>query len=264
MQTSETLLIIVSDLHCGSTVGLCPPDYPLLDDGAWQLNKVQRWIWDHWTKWIHWVEDYTKDRPYVLLVNGDAIEGVHHGTKEVVHADPGIHVSIAVDCLRPLSRGASRTYVVRGTGAHVGHSSEHAIGRAIGAQEVDGVYSRHHWVFRVGPTVVSAKHHIGTVTRRSLRGTQLSVNLEEERAECAAAGHPMPDLLVRSHRHCYGHYQTEDAQIIVTPAWQALTSFGWKVVPSAIPSIGGVIVDWSFTGAPVALPFTTRPKAETV
>jgi hypothetical protein len=265
VKTNETLLVVVSDLHCGSTVALCPPEYPMLDDGEWGLNAIQRWIWDRWTSFGHWVEDYARGRPYVLLVNGDAIEGVHHGTKEVVHADTGVHVSIAVDCLRPLASKASRTYVVRGTGAHVGHSAEHAIGRAIGAVDADGVYSRHHWLFRVGPTVVSAKHHIGTSVRRSLRGTQLSIHLEEERAECAAAGYQVPDLVIRSHRHCYGHYQTEDAQIVVTPAWQALTGFGWKVVPNAIPTIGGVILDWSLTGAPVPIPYTARPpRGDTV
>jgi len=259
MQTPETLLVIVSDLHCGSTVALCPPDYVMNDDGTWGQNAIQRWIWEHWLRFGRWVDDYTAGRPFVLLVNGDAIEGVHHGTKEVVHADPGVHVGMAVDCLRPLARRASRTYIVRGTGAHVGHSSENAIGRSIGAVEVGGVWARQHWLFRVGDSVVSAKHHIGTSVRRSLRGTQLSANLEEERAECAAAGWPMPDVLVRSHRHCYGHYQTEDAQIIVTPAWQALTEYGWKVVPNAIPSIGGVIVDFGITGRGVSIPFVTRP-----
>lgn len=261
---SETVMVVVSDLHCGSTVGLCPPDYPMLDDGHWKLNPVQRWIWDNWMEFVHWVDEYTKGRDYVLLVNGDAIEGVHHGTKQIVHADTGVHISIAVDCLRPLAAKASRTYVVRGTGAHVGHSSEHAIGRALNAVDVDGVYAQQHQMFRVASTIVSAKHHIPATSRRALRGSALSIHLEEERAECAAAGWQMPDLVVRSHRHVYGHYESENAGIIVTPAWQTLTDHGWKVVPSAIPSIGGVIVDWSYTGKPVVIPWTRKPKRSEV
>ena len=257
---TETLMVVVSDLHCGSTVGLCPPEYPMLDDGAWQLNKVQRWIWDQWCEFRGWVEDYAGGRPYVLLVNGDAIEGVHHGTKQIVHADPGVHAAISVDCLRPLAARASRIYVVRGTGAHVGHSSEHGIGRALGAVEVDGVYSQQHHLFRVSSSLVSAKHHIPATSRRALRGSAMSIHLEEERAECAAAGWPMPDLVIRSHRHVYGHYESENAGIIVTPAWQTLTDHGWKVVPSAVPSVGGVVVDWALTGNPVVIPWVRKPE----
>jgi len=264
MQHDETLLLAVSDLHCGSTVGLTPPDYPLLDDGAWKLNRVQDWIWQQWSGFVSWAKTYADDRPLVLLLNGDLIEGLHHGTKEVVHADPGIHARMAVDCLLPLARIATRIYVVRGTGAHVGHSSEDSIARTLGAVSDGGIFAKHHWMFRVKDTVVSAKHHISTSSRRALRGTSLSINLEEERAECAAASYQMPDLLIRSHRHVYGHYSTEESQIVVTPAWQALTSYGWKVVPNAVPRIGGVMIDWNLSSAPVVVPWTRTPERNRV
>ena len=260
MGSDERLLVIVSDLHCGSTVGLCPPDCPLLDDGCWTLNPIQQWIWDRWLDFNQWVDDYTRGRPFVLLANGDLTEGVHHRTVQVIHADPGVHARVAIDVLAPLAAKASRRYVVRGTGCHVGHSGEHSIGRTLRAASVGGAYSLHHWLFRVAGQVVSAKHHIGATSRRALRASALSINLEEELSECYAAGWEPPSLIVRSHRHTFGHYATEDAQIVVTPAWQCLTEHGWKVVPNAIPRVGGVIVDWTLSDKPTVVPKVWAPE----
>lgn len=255
MKQDEALLLAISDLHVGSTVALIPPNCPLLDDGYWKHNVIQEWIWSRWIEFAKWVKEYRRGRKMVLLLNGDLIEGVHHGSKEIVHADPGIHARIATDILKPFAAMSSRVYVTRGTGAHVGHSSENAIGRALDAVDEDGIFAKHHQLFRIRDSVISAKHHISTSSRRALRGTALSINLEEERAECSAAESVVPDLVIRSHRHTFGHYATEDAQIVVTPAWQSLTSYGWKVVPNAIPRIGGVIFDWSMTTKPVVVPW---------
>jgi hypothetical protein len=91
---------------------------------------------------------------------------------------------------------------------------------------------------------VSFNHHIGTSGRRSLQATALSVNMVEERISCVDAGAKPPDLIVRSHRHTYGMFQSSSAMAITTPAWQALTPHAKKVVPSSIAEVGGLILDW--------------------
>ncbi len=47
-----THLLCLSDLHCGSTHALCPPDFPLADDGYLGQTKRQVWIWDQWQAFI--------------------------------------------------------------------------------------------------------------------------------------------------------------------------------------------------------------------
>jgi len=239
-------LLVVSDLHCGSTVGLCPPMCPLIDDGGWILNEVQDDIWDKWTAFSRWACDHLKGTRWGLVVNGDAIEGVHHGCKQIVHADPGVHARIAVEVLKPLAAKASAVYITKGTGAHVGHMSENGIGEALGAvrHPDTGQRAAHHWLIRVNGCLVSFKHHIGTSKRKSLYATQLSAELAEERLASADASKNPPSVIVRSHRHTFGCYENAGGMAITTPAWQALTSFGWKVVPSAVPEFGGVILDW--------------------
>lgn len=262
------LLVVVSDLHAGSTVGLCPPDCPLLDDGCWTLNPVQAWIWGLWQEWLIFVRSVVENQPFALLVNGDAIEGVHHKSKQVVHADPGVHGRIASMLLRPLASKACATYMVRGTEAHVGHSAECGIGEAIGAEvhPDTGVHAAHHWLIEIAGCLVSAKHHIGTSQRLGLQATQLGMQLAEEQLACHRAGHRVPQVVIRSHRHTFGEFTEGRSMLVTTPAWQALTSFGWKVVPSAIPQLGGVVLDWrgSTNGLPRVLPFVRYPSQPAV
>lgn len=239
-------LLVVSDLHCGSTVGLCPPMCPLIDDGGWVLNPIQDDIWDKWCAFKAYSLDYLKGIRWGLVVNGDAIEGVHHGCKQIVHADPGVHARIAVEVLKPLAAKASAVYITKGTGAHVGHMSENGIGEALQAvvHPDTGQRAAHHWLIRVNGCLCSFKHHIGTSGRKALYATQLSIQLAEERNAAVDTGRDPPKVIVRSHRHTFGYYKNAGAALITTPAWQALTSFGWKVVPSAVPEFGGVILDW--------------------
>ena len=45
------IVVCAGDIHCGSTVGLCPPEGLELDDGGmYEPNKSQRWLWDNWEK----------------------------------------------------------------------------------------------------------------------------------------------------------------------------------------------------------------------
>ena len=39
---------IVSDVHAGSAVALCPPQVPLDDGGMYCASKAQSWLWENW------------------------------------------------------------------------------------------------------------------------------------------------------------------------------------------------------------------------
>ena len=43
------IVVCAGDLHCGSTVGLCPPEgLELDDDGLYLPSKAQNWLWNNW------------------------------------------------------------------------------------------------------------------------------------------------------------------------------------------------------------------------
>ena len=241
------LVLVVSDLHCGSTVGLCPPDYATFDGSTYGLNPVQEWLWKHWqTMTGPWLDDIRQGEPFALVVNGDATEGIHHKNMQVVHADPGVHAKIAIHCLKPIAAKAAATYMVRGTECHVGFTGETNIGAAIGAEyhPDTGERSAFEWDLRVNGTLCSFKHHISASSRIALYATQLSIALAEEQTTAARAGHSIPKVVCRAHRHTHGLYTDDDGLILTTPAWQLKTTYGHKVVPAAKPACGGCLLDF--------------------
>lgn len=236
-------LVVISDLHIGSTLALCPDMTELADGSHYLPNPVQAWIWEQWIAFRCHLKERLHGRRWGLVINGDLIDGVHHKTKEVIHPDVGIQVKTAIEVLEPVAKDAAYTYVVRGTESHVG-TSETAIGRAIGAMTAGKEHSAHHWLIDVNGCLVSAKHHIGSTARTWTRATALGASLANERLEALNARRDIPNVLLRAHRHVPGLYKDPSGMLIVTPAWQALTSYGWKVVPDAVPWVGGVILDW--------------------
>jgi hypothetical protein len=241
------LAFVVGDIHCGSQVGLCPPDYATFDGSTYGLNPIQEWMWPHWKDMTGpWLRKMTGGEPFLFVVNGDSTEGIHHKNMQVVHADPGVHAKIAIDCLKPVAALAAATYMVRGTECHVGFTGESNIGSAIGAErnEDSGERSSFEWYVRINGTLCSFKHHISASARIGLYATQLGVAIAEEQACAARAGHPIPKVICRAHRHTLGVYHDADAMCITTPPWQLKTTYGHAVVPAPRPHVGGVLLDF--------------------
>ena len=94
------IVVCVGDTHCGSTVGLCPPEGLELDDGGmYEPNKAQRWLWDNWEQaWaeIKSIKRKNKKAKLHLIFNGDLIDGDHHRTAQIARPLTGIHVTCAL------------------------------------------------------------------------------------------------------------------------------------------------------------------------
>ena len=68
------LLVVVSDLHCGSTTGLMPPDSENMAGNTigFGKNVHQAWLWANWKKAQAEVAKIAGNDPLALLINGDA------------------------------------------------------------------------------------------------------------------------------------------------------------------------------------------------
>src|SRR5690606_36827403 len=161
------VLACVSDLHAGSTVGLCPASGIDLDDGGrYEPSKAQRWLWQCWRE--YWDEvarerDASGAALYVVL-HGDVIDGAHHGTTQIVSGNLDVQGAVARACLEvPRALGVDRWFVVRGTEAHVGPSAqaEEGIARWLGAERDrdTGTYSWWHLRLLVHDVLIDAAHH---------------------------------------------------------------------------------------------------------
>lgn len=244
------LLVCLSDLHCGSSRALMPPGFRDTEDQGHEPNRFQDWLWGWWWDFHEWIERVAGDSPYSLLLNGDLIEGVHHGTTQLVTNDPADHAKIALEVLAPLSERAERVYMVIGTEVHT-KTTEHSIAQRLGCVPSPLTRQPCHeklWLRQNG-VLIAVSHHIGTTGRQALEATQLSIQLTEDQAQAARIGDPIPQMIVRSHRHVYGYYTDGDGSALVLPSWQFLTRHGHKVVPAARQRFGGAILDWRNVGA---------------
>lgn len=239
------MVVVLSDIHAGSTKALLPPGFVTLEDQPVEQNPIQRWLWECWARADKYISGVTGSDPFALVLNGDLIEGVHHGTKEIISPEIADHRAAAVKIIEPLTKRAAKFFVVRGTEAHV-NNHEQSIGEQLGA--VKNPESKMHAFDRLTLEVAGVRcvfrHHIGTSMRRGLAGTQLSMQLAEEQVEAANNGEPIPRVLCCAHRHKPGVYRDNNGLCLVTPAWQVLTRFGHKVVSPARCTPGVIILDW--------------------
>lgn len=255
---TQNNLVVVSDLHVGCRRGLIHPNGVKLDDGGWyKPDKLQRKIWSLWeTFWLEFVPTVTQGDKFDVLVNGDVVDGVHHGATTQVSHNPIDQHRMAMDIILWLEENCSdrwsNLYWTRGTEAHVGKSAhlEEALAKEAGAvQDDEGKHARYElWYRMAGGGLIQAMHHVGTTSSMAYEATALGKELAEINNECARWGLEVPDVVVRSHRHRHIEVRLpakNTTQIaVVTPGWQAKTPFAWKIAGAriSVPQFGGIVI----------------------
>lgn len=200
-------IVVVSDLHCGCRLALCPPEgLPVDDGGTYHPSPLQDALWGHWREfWDEFVPSVCHNEPFAVVVNGDAVEGNHHRSTTQISHNPADQEECAYRVLMPImERCQGRLYMIRGTEAHVGSSGcdEERIAKRLGLTTGTGsAHARWDLYARVGPSLVHFAHHIGTTGTRAYESTAVMKELTEAYGEAAQWGEEPPDIVVRSHRH---------------------------------------------------------------
>ena len=247
-------IIVISDLHVGSTVGLCPPKVSVVDRGSYECNKFQATLYHYWEDfWKNFVPKMTKgSRKVVLVINGDVIDNVHHNTVNILSNSIEVQESAGVTILKGIRKlcpaKIHEIYMQAGTEAHAGSAgeSERRIAKAIGAlPDETGEYIPYQRWLDVDGTIIHFAHTIGTTSSAAYESSAPMRELVASMVEAAQWGRPMPDILVRSHRHRFIEVPipTENGRIrvVVTPGWQLRTPFVERVDRMRMPHIGGVV-----------------------
>ena len=267
----STVVAVASDLHCGSTIGLCPDTGIELDDGGWYAaSDAQKWLWSEWKQ--HWqtVKALSRKKTLHLVLNGDMIDGDHHRTPQIASPLTGIHIRTAMESLAvPLALKPKQVHVVRGTPSHVGRSaeSEEGIARALHGQgwpvEQDpdtGMYSSYRRRLDIGSVRLDIAHH-GRMgqranTRRSYSSlyafdvwaeNALDMWQEMKRGNLQKAWDEKrpPDIGIRSHNHQYmdsGYDHRGVTRMIACPAFQLATEWVHRIAAENMASIGILVL----------------------
>lgn len=247
-------VVVVSDTHVGCCVGLCHPDGARFDEsGTYTPSSLQRKVWAYWESfWNEWVPRVTHGEPYIVVHNGDVIDGSHHGSTTQWSHNLNDQCEHAKKILGPVVDGCEgRYYQIRGTEAHVGKSGceEERLAKELGAIPSEtGQYARYELWLRMPGGLCHFLHHIGNTSSASHETSAVNAELSAMYTEAGRWKDEPPVIVARSHRHrcseirlpCRDGYATA----FVTPCWQLRTPFSWKISGARIttPQVGGSLI----------------------
>ncbi len=252
-KTTLRNIIVISDTHGGCRAGLCCGPVALDSGGTYTPSKAQKAVADRWGElWEEWVPRVTHGEPYGVVINGDLMDGRHHGSTTQVSQNLADQQTIAYNFLKPVAEACEgRLWIVRGTEAHCGPSGENEemLARRLGSiPDENGLHARFELWLTVGDSLCHFTHHVGTTGSQHYEATAVLKELVEAYVEAGRNQHRPPDFIVRSHRHrCimitiptrkgYGIAAT-------TPGWQLKTPFVYRIPGgrSATPQIGGLLI----------------------
>lgn len=245
----STVVALVGDLHCNSTLGLCPPRVTLDDGGEYVASGPQRWIWRQWLAYWQAVAETPRERLLVVL-NGELGDTNYHPTTQLITRNDNDILQMSVTCLRPMLdilTDGDAVYVLRGTEAHSGPSSwvdEH-VAADIGAVRASETVASH-WRLRISVEGVrfDIAHHPPGGGGRVPWTQQNYASSLAARVMFHAAAHndKLPHLYIRGHLHRpYDSFEAYAVRALGLPSWQLTTSYGHRIAGDALP-VGGVIV----------------------
>ena len=248
MPKDDSVAVVLSDFHCGHTLGLLNPETKIertgQDDKTFQLGAVQEYLWNLYLTCLNRLEVLAGKAPVTIFLNGD----ITHGTKylEAVFAvSAAEQVQIARWCIDEiLRRKKLRVKHVRfllGTAAHtLDGTTEQLLSDLLSAlyPNIDiglsgiGLYN-----IGVGGADFDVAHHGPSVGSREWgTGNTARLYCLSLMMRCIRRKQEPPRVVIRSHRHRkvwetvrYAEYATE---MIVTPSFCGMNGHGLQVTQS--------------------------------
>lgn len=246
-------IVVISDQHVGCQMGLCPAGgIPLDGGGHYRPSALQKVVWRWWSEfWRDFVPTATKGEPFVVVNNGDALEGRHHNATTQVSHNLKDQLAAARSVLAPVVDACKGQYYhVRGTEAHVGQSGENEeqLASKLGAiPNEDGHHARWELRLRLGGRLIHFTHHISTSSSPYANTTAIQRELVNSYLETGRWGDEPYSMIVRSHRHQHSEvsWQSVHSKVtgVVSPAWQLKTPFVYRIgARMQQPEIGGLVI----------------------
>lgn len=243
-------IIAISDTHVGSLIGLWPNDFETQSGNKISLNPYQLKMYNLWLDSTKRAIEEVKGRDFILLLNGDLVEGCgQHKSIQYMSPDPADESDAAYELLKPMTqlKNCKKVIVVKGTRCHC-NGNEETIAKRLGAVKVPQHSKQQTFdkaIFQVGGCWIDATHHISTTSRVYLEAGRLSIHLGNARLNYAREGLTLPKVFIRSHAHTPCYFSDARGLIMILGAFQGLSSYGFNKVPDSIPypAIGTMTFD---------------------
>ena len=275
MPNKDTVLAVISDVQVGSTVAVCPPKWNLDEGGTFHASPAQKIMYRKWQDTAKNVKDMLTEnkrrKRLVLVLNGEPIDGDHHGTPQLITKNKQEQIDMFIslldewlDIVEYDPKRGDCIYLVRGTTAHESGERIEQIGRDIegvvpyrrdsGPLAKDGRYHYQKIRKSINDVYFRIQHHgFGRGTRPWTRENAILYSLKSQYIDCLDYKKPIPDATVCSHFHVYNfaYYYGKQKTMFgcTTPCWQLKTHFVNRVAPlEDINTIGNIYFDVTASG----------------
>lgn len=257
---SVRVIVVDSDQHSGSTLGLITPDGVQVDNANWfKPGDALKHLWNEHQNYVddaeRIIKKWRKQGATAHYVNlGDTVDGDHHHTHQIVNRDQGTHIAAARNVLKDgfLRLGFDTVHFVMGTPAHVGVGG--GLEKSI-ASDMATEYPivRHP---RFGTTLwpeltadfgayrFDFKHHGRAGTREHTRKSYQAIYAHDIHAAYSSDGRRPPDVAVRAHNHKLGDSGPDPkgrTRVLSTGCWQYSSDWVRSKAIESRPDFGGWI-----------------------
>lgn len=258
MFIKDTLLVVLSDMHTGSSTALFPAGGfrgAGHEDNHVLPNERQKEIHPIWTRLIGEVKAARKGRRMIVVNLGDAIDGFHHGSMQEslfrVQDQCSAHIQLMTDFLKKTGynkKTGDELYYVQGTEIHVG-DTESDMAKELGAVKMrNGKHISDVLQININGREIAFFHHGKDRGSGANEGNSLRNYLRDIRIEREKDGLPPLDAMFSGHTHGHtyvshirrltdGNFHTLHG--IICPSFQSKTRYALSVVPMAVNSVGG-------------------------
>lgn len=255
----DTIIAVLSDLHSGSSRALFPNrvvDFKS-NGNSHRPNSQQEKIYKHWKVTAQKIKELRKNKAVILVHNGDAIEGIHHGTREIVGAanhdeQAQLHIELMGEFQDFINwQRGDKLYYVTGTETHVLDKESEIAEKAGGQQYADGLYSCNLLELPIAGHKVWFVHHGAGAGAGANEGNMMRNWLRDIYWDAKKYNKIPPSLIFTGHVHepTYNNYVANDGGTyrlvhgVICPSWQSKTRYANQQAPVSMNKIGAVTVE---------------------
>ena len=255
MKPKDTLIVSLSDMHSGSNRSLFP-DWEVYteptasDEGDDETHPMtgslkQKQIFKHFDQCAEQVKKLSANKRLIVVHNGDAIEGIHHTTIQVMSPNVKDHVKIHIELMEYFlqkcgfspKRGDELHYV-SGTESHTNYDEMKI------TKHFDHINAKYYDELKmtVNGKTVWYTHHGGSAGDGASEGDGYRNWLKRIYFNNLKQSKKQPDIIFTGHVHkpIYTSYVQDYHTIhgVILPSWQMKTRYAYRAAPFQRNDIG--------------------------
>lgn len=247
----DILVVKISDLHSGGTTALFPDKFWQFQHTNHTPTTTQMELFAHFEKCARHVSVLRRGKSLIVVHNGDAVDGDHHGSLQVVTRQKNDQIDIHVWLMRRFlelckfsEKKGDKIYYTAGTEIHT-NDCENIIGEKMGAQMDGDLYAFDELHLDVNGKNIWFAHKGPSAGKGANQGNSLYNFIRDLWIDCQGNLTP-PDVAVFSHVHTPRYRvfsrvvngKIEKMEGWILPSWQLKTRFAHSVAAMQKNSIG--------------------------